>query len=400
MTAATTPVPTTASGSARLSAIDALRGLVIVLMVIDHAREYSVSPVRISDPMDLAVTPPLLFWMRWVTHFCAPVFTVLAGVSAGLQAVDRHDRAPWSWHHITRGLVLVLLEVTVIHLAWTFSVVWPMHYLQVIWGIGVSLIVLGLLQRVPVRARALLGLLLVAGHNTLDGWHPTAPPVLHWIWAVLHDRQVLTLWGDWTVRTSYPVLPMIGLVLVGDAAGRWYRIATPDARVRALWRAGLLAIACFVLLRAANVYGDLHAATYGDGWLGNAQAALNTTKYPMSLAFVLMTLGPAMLLLARWERARPRWTAPLVELGRVPMFLYITHLYLLHAGALLWALLRGVSWSALDFRATITGLPVGFGFAPWVALPVTAATLLLLYPAARGYARLRASKRYWITRYL
>lgn len=399
MTAAAAPSPV--SRVDRLAGIDALRGLVIVLMVMDHAREYSVSPVKIVDPMTLADTPPLLFWMRWASHFCAPVFTLLAGLSAGLQAgPPTTTAAPWSWHLITRGLVLIGLEFTVIHLAWTFSTVWPLFYMQVIWGIGVSLVMLGVLQRVPVTARVALGVLLVAGHNALDGWHPTAPPVLHWLWAILHDRQVMPLWGDVAVRTSYPVLPMIGLVLLGDGVGRWYRTTEATARAARLRWAGVVALVLFGLLRTANVYGDLHPAVYGDSWGANVLAALNVTKYPMSLAFILMTLGPALLLLSAWDRAVPRWTAPLVRLGQVPMFLYIAHLYLLHAGALLWALLTGVSWEALDFRRTITGLPPGFGFAPWVTLPVTAAVVLALYPAAGWYARLRASKRYAITRYL
>jgi uncharacterized membrane protein len=338
--------------------------------------------------------------MRWLTHFCAPVFTLLAGVSAGMQGASVDARSPWSWHHITRGLVLVLLEFTVIHLAWTFSVVWPMHYAQVIWGIGVSLIVLGVLQRLPVPARVALGVACIAGHNALDGVHLTSPAWLHWVWAVLHDRQVMSLWGEYTVRTSYPVLPMIGLVLLGDGVGRWY-VGAPAAQRRALLgRAGVAAIAAFVLLRAVNVYGDLHPAMYTGAPLHDVMAALNVTKYPMSLSFVLMTLGPVLLLWARWDGGVPQWTTPLRTMGQVPMFVYITHLYLLHALALLWALGFGYSWSSFDFRRAITGLPAGFGFPLWQTFPFVVVTLLLLYPPAVWYATVRASKRYRLTRYL
>lgn len=383
----------------RFDVIDVLRGLVIVIMVIDHAREYS-GGVGVTDPMQLNAVSPLLFWMRWLTHFCAPVFTLLAGVSAGMQGRRNETDDAWSWHHVTRGLVLVLLEFTVIHLSWTFSVVWPMHYAQVIWGIGVSLIVLGLLQRLPVNLRVALGVACVAGHNLLDTVHLTSPGWLHWLWAVLHDRQVMPLWGEYTVRTSYPVLPMIGLVLLGDGVGRWYASTDVEVRRRTLARAGMAMLGAFVLLRATNVYGDLHVAVYGDDWLRNVQAALNVTKYPMSLSFVLMTLGPALLLWARWDRGVPAWTAPLRTMGQVPMFLYITHLYLLHALVLLWALAAGHPWSAFDFRRAITGLPPGFGFPLWQTFPFVLITLLLLYPAAVWYARLRASKRYPITRFL
>jgi len=383
----------------RFDVIDVLRGLVIVIMVVDHAREYTGGP-GVSDPMALETTPPLLFWMRWITHFCAPVFTLLAGVSAGMQGVGARADAGWSWHHITRGLILVLLEFTVIHLAWTFSFVWPMHYAQVIWGIGVSLIVLGVLQRVPVVARVALGVAIVAGHNALDGVHLTSPAWLHWVWAILHDRQVMTLWGEYTVRTSYPVLPMIGLVLLGDGVGRWYARAHPTVRRVWLARAGVASIVAFVVLRVLNGYGDLHAAAYTGNAMHDVMAALNVTKYPMSLSFVLMTLGPALLLWSRWDGGPPSWTAPLRTMGQVPMFLYITHLYLLHALALLMALAAGHPWSAFDFRKAITGLPSGFGFRLWQTFPFVVVTLGLLYPAAVWYAKLRASKRYAITRYL
>lgn len=383
----------------RADAVDVLRGLVIVIMVLDHAREYARGP-GVADPMVLEGISPLLFWMRWVTHFCAPVFTLLAGMSVGLQARFGAPMPAWQWTTITRGLVLIALEFTVIQFAWTFSFVWPLRYAQVIWGIGVSLIVLGLLQRVPVQARVVVGLLCVAGHNALDAWHPTAPPWLHWSWAILHDRQVMPLWGDAAVRTSYPVLPMIGLVLLGEALGRWYRTVAPAQRAVWLMRGGAAMIALFVVLRTTNVYGDLHVAMYGASLAGNVMAALNTTKYPMSLSFVLMTVGPALLLLALWDRGTPAWTAPLRTLGQVPMFLYLAHLYFLHAAGLLLALAAGYPWSAFDFRTTITGIPAEFSYPLWLTFPLVAVTLVVLYRPAQWYARVRASKRYPITRFL
>jgi uncharacterized membrane protein len=391
--------------AARFDAIDALRGLVIVLMVIDHAREYSAGTGRVADPMQLSDVTPLLFAMRWITHFCAPVFTLLAGMSAGFTAADDHAEPQHSdrgraAHLITRGLVLVLLEFTVVHLAWTFSFVWPMRYAQVIWGLGVSMIVLGVLQHTPRLFRLLLGVACVAGHNLLDSWHPTEPALLHWLWAVLHDRQVMPLWGDLTVRTSYPVLPMIGLMLVGEAVGRWYARTAPETRVMWLTRAGALCLSLFLVLRLTNVYGDPHDAVFTGQALHDAMAVLNVTKYPMSFAFVLMTLGPALLLLARWDQAIPRWAAPLRTLGSVPMFLYIAHLYLLHATALLWAVLDGAALETFDFRTTIGGMPAGFGFPLWVTIPYALVIVLLLWKPAQWYAALRRSKRYAFTRFV
>ena len=368
-------------------------------MMIDHARDYARAP-GVADPMQLDSVTPLLFWMRWLAHFCAPVFTLMAGVSAGLQSRDDTHPAPWSWHLLSRGAVLVLMEFTIIHFAWTFSLVWPMRYAQVIWGIGVSMMVLGLLQRVRPTVRTALGVLIIAGHNMLDGWHPITPTWLHWSWAVLHDRQVMPLWGDLTVRTSYPVLPMIGLVLAGDGLGRWLR-DTPTA-LRRVWlvRGGVLCLSLFFILRVSNGYGDPHPALYTGSFPHDVMSMLNVTKYPMSLSFVCMTIGPALLLLAWWNAHTPGWAAPLRTFGQVPMFMYIGHLYLLHALMLLLALLVGYPFSAFDFRARITGLPEGFGIALWQTIPVVLMMLVVLYPPAVWYARLRASKRTWVTRYL
>jgi uncharacterized membrane protein len=384
----------------RIGAIDALRGLVIVLMVVDHARDYSAGSGRLSDPMNLDTVSPLLFWMRWAAHFCAPTFTLLAGVSAGLQTATATSPGAIARHLALRGAILVLLEFTLVHFAWTFSVVWPMFYAQVIWGLGVSMLVLAAHQYVPRRVRLTIGIACVALHNLLDGWHPTSPEALHWLWAILHDRQVMPLWDVWRVRTSYPVLPMIGLMLVGEALGHWYhRVTDHDTRRRWLTRAGVSVCLLFVLLRVTNLYGDPHVAVYGGGLWRDLLALLNTTKYPMSLSFMAMTLGPALVLLGVWDRAVPRLLAPVVHIGQVPMFFYVAHLYTLHAVAIGWALLSGFSWTDFDFRATITGIPATFGFPLWVTLPFAAGVVVLLYPAARWYGRLRASGRVRWTRY-
>ena len=397
--AQTVATPVLSAAAPRIEAIDALRGLVIVLMVVDHAREYANGP-RVADPMDLAATPSLLFWMRWAAHFCAPVFTLLAGMSAGIQD-SLAPRVSTARHLATRGAILVLLEFTVIQFSWTFSVVWPTIYAQVIWGLGLSMIALGAAQFVPERVRLSAGIAIVAGHNLLDGWHPTSPAPLHWAWAVLHDRQLMPLWDGLQVRTSYPVLPMIGLILVGEALGRWYRRPRlPGARARQLALAGAAAILVFVLLRSTNLYGDPHAARYVGALPHDLFALLNVTKYPMSLSFMLMTLGPALLLMAAWDGGVPAPFRLLIIPGKVPMFFYITHLYLLHASAMLLALATGTRWADFDFRATIHGIPATFSFDLWGTLPFALLTVVALWPAAAWYARLRASRRYRITRYI
>jgi uncharacterized membrane protein len=393
-----------------------LRGLVMVLMTVDHAREYSSGPGRVGDPMDLDAVTPLLFWLRWLSHFCAPVFVLLAGVSARFQGermgADPPGRAALARHLAVRGLVLVALEFTVVDWAWTFNPAWPRKFAQVIWGIGVSLLALALLVRV-LRPRLVgaVGLALVAGHNLLDPVRAAGGGPLRYLWAVLHQREVLPLGGGFEVRTSYPVLPLVGLAAAGYALGGWYTgryraEALAPARRRRLTLLGAGCVALFLALRLTNAYGDPHAAELGAGAGRAALSVLNVTKYPVSLAFALMTLGPALLLLARWDgwgragRGLPRWTRPLALLGQVPMFYYVAHLYALHAAALLAAFAAGFAPAAFDFGARLGGVPAGFGFPLWVTVPFALATVAALYPACRWYARLRASRRYAWTRYV
>jgi uncharacterized membrane protein len=385
-------------------------------MTVDHAREYSSGPGRVGDPMDLDAVTPLLFWLRWLSHFCAPVFVLLAGVSARFQG-ERMTRRKLSRHLAARGLVLVALEFTLVDWSWTFNPAWPRKFAQVIWGIGVSLAALALLVRLlPPRFVGLVGVLLVAVHNLLDPVRVAGEGPLRYLWAALHQREVLPLGGGFEVRTSYPVLPLIGLAAAGYALGGWYTgryrdAAHAPARRRGLALVGAGCVALFLALRLTNAYGDPRAVELAAGAARTALSVLNATKYPISLAFALMTLGPALLLLAAWDawgragddgvpRPAPRWTGPLALLGRVPMFYYVAHLYALHAAALVAALAAGFPPSAFDFGARIGGMPPGFGFPLWVTVPFALVTVAALYPACRWYARLRASRRHAWTRYV
>jgi uncharacterized membrane protein len=384
----------------RAEAIDVLRGLVMVVMTVDHAREYAAGPGRVGDPMDLAAVTPLLFWLRWLAHFCAPVFVLLAGVSARLQG-QRLGGAELSRHLAVRGLVLVALEFTLVDWGWTFNPAWPLKFAQVIWGIGVSLLALAALVRLPARAVAAIGVAIVAGHNLLDGVVVTGGGQLRYLWAILHHREVLPLGGGFSVRTSYPVLPLIGLAAAGFGLGGWFGPAVAPARRRRVLAAlGGGAIALFVALRLTNGYGDPHDAVRYPDAASTVMSLLNVTKYPISLGFALMALGPALLLLAAWDRAVPRRTRPVALLGRVPMFYYVAHLWALHVAALVAAVAAGHPLAAFDVRTRFGGIPAGFGFPLWASVPFALAVAALLYPACAWYDRLRASRRVAWTRYV
>jgi uncharacterized membrane protein len=394
------PAPLAAALPARAAAIDVLRGLVMVIMVVDHAREYAAGPGGLGDPMDLGAVSPLLFWMRWAAHFCAPVFVLLAGVSARLQGM-RMTRADLSRHLALRGLVLVALEFTLVDWGWTFNPLWPLKFAQVIWGIGLSLLALAALVRLPPRAVLAMGLAIVAGHHLLDGVRATGDGPVRWLWAVLHQREVLAIGGGFSVRTSYPVLPLIGLAAVGYGIGAWWGGDVPSAvRRRRLRWGGAGALALFLVLRLTRAYGDPHPMAFGPQLGTTVMSLLNVTKYPISLAFALMTLGPALLLLAAWDRAAPAWTRRVALLGRVPMFFYVAHLWALHALALLAALALGFPPAAFDLARRFGGVPAGFGFPLWVTLPFALGTAALLYPACVWYDRLRASRRHRWTRFV
>ncbi|MBW6526273.1 DUF1624 domain-containing protein [Sphingomonas sp. RHCKR7] len=317
--------PSRAVPRARLGSIDALRGLVMLLMLADHTREYFFLSAPVSDPMDLRAATPGLVAARLAAHLCAPVFIALAGVSAWLYGAVR-PRAATARFLLERGLFLLLLELTLVSFAWSFSLAPTMIYLQVIWAIGWSMIALAGLLWLPRAALVAVAVALVAGHNLLDPVRLGAAHPFHPIWAMLHQRDLIALGGGVTARTSYPVLPWVGVIALGYAIGPWFR-AAPERRRRALAVTGALLLLAFALLRVLNRYGEPVPWHPGATPLLTLLSLLNVTKYPPSLDFLLLTLGLGALLLAAFEERAPGWLA---VLGGAPMFFYLLHLYALH----------------------------------------------------------------------
>jgi uncharacterized membrane protein len=374
----------------RFASIDIVRGIVMVLMVVDHAREYAAGPGTVSDPMNLDAVTPLLFWMRWVSHFCAPVFAFLMGVSAWLGSQKRSPSEARR-HFAIRGLVLVALEFTIIDWAWTFNPLWPRKFFQVIAALSVAQLSLAALAGFGPRACLAIGTAIVFGHNLLDAVRFAPGTAAHYVWSFLHQQNVLPLPGGFEVRTTYPVLPIIGLTLCGFGLARW--LFMEDRGVR-LMKLGWALIALFALLRASNFYGDPFPFVLRDELDASVMSFLNVTKYPISLQFALMTLGPAMLLLGWLERQQLSGVGSIALLGQVPLFFYVSHLYALHVLALLAALAMGFPPSAFDFAHRFGGIPEGFGFPLWLTPLFALATTLTLLPACRWYSRVRREKRY------
>ncbi len=362
----------------RILGIDALRGLVMVFMLADHVRETFLLHLQVSDPIDVAATPPALFVSRLIAHLCAPVFVFLTGLSACLYASRQSGGAGAAAAFLAkRGLFLVALELTVINFAWTATFPPNVVYLQVIWAIGLSMLALACLVRLPRTLLAALGVLIVAGHNLLDPLHFAPGHPLHALWAVLHDRGWLLIGDTLRVRTSYPVLPWIGIICLGYACGPWFARDFPARlRQRRLLAWGAVLLAGFVLLRALNGYGDRPwqaAASFGESAMG----FFNVTKYPPSLLFALLTLGLGLLLLAFLEQRLPAIGARLAVLGAAPMFFYILHLVVLQLIA------RAVTAAGSAVRMD----------AVWQVWALAALLTLALYPAVRAFAAFKARRR-------
>lgn len=369
--------------SSRLHSIDALRGLVILFMLLDHVRETFYLHMQVSDPMDVAQTDPALFFSRTLAHLCAPVFILLTGLSAFLYGEKYQGRAAVSEFLFKRGLFLVVLEFTLVNFAWTFQVPPSVIYLQVIWAIGLSMLALSALVWLPRALLAGLGVVLVAGHNLLDGLHFPVESAMHVPWAVLHDRGWIEVSEGLRLRTSYPVLPWIGVIALGYAMGPWFSRGSEagQRRQRLLVTAGSV-LGLFFVLRLLNGYGEKPWVS-GETAVQTLMSFFNITKYPPSLLFLALTLGVGLLLLVAFERGNDgrmvRWLA---VFGAAPMFFYLLHLYVLKVLYLVAVALWGANHGQY------------FGFDSVGAVWLGAVVLALgLYLPVRWFARLKARRR-------
>lgn len=318
-----------ASVTQRLYAIDALRGFVILIMMVDHVRETFYLHHQVPDPMSLLDTEHALFFTRLLAHLCAPVFVILTGLSAYLYQ-QKNNRAMTRQFLLKRGLFLIFLELIVINFAWTGKFPPDVVYLQVIWAIGISMVALAAVIGLSNKWLWALGLIIVFGHNLLDQLS-FAHPMLQNIWLILHERGWIQ-WGDSIrFRTTYPVLPWIGIIILGYCIGH-HVFQTGNSiqkRNHILLGFGFASLGLFVILRALNFYGD-QAWTWMPTTIETLMSFLNLTKYPPSLLFILWNAGIGLLLLVALQKVESKnWIKPLIIFGSVPMFFYIVHLYVL-----------------------------------------------------------------------
>jgi uncharacterized membrane protein len=369
----------------RIDSIDILRGVVMVLMAVDHVRVFSGIP---------AGGPTLgVFITRWITHFCAPAFVFFAGTSAFLYGETR-PRRDLSRFLVTRGAWLVLLELTVIRFSWTFNLDYANYILAgVIWMIGCCMILMAGIVRLPLPAVAAFGLLVIAGHNAIDPYVPALAETLGasrlaLFWQVLYFGPMLQRDGS-NFAVLYSIVPWIGVMAAGYAFGAVLRMKDLTRRQWCI-RIGVAAIALFLVLRGFNLYGDPRP------WSASVQSLLNTTKYPASLSFLLMTLGPAILLVPALARARSPLTRSLAVFGRVPFFFYLLHIPLIHLLAIAVSKIRlgEVSfWLFTNHPMGNPPPPEGYVWSLSLLYLVWGIAVALLYVASRWFDRVKASRR-------
>lgn len=373
----------------RLDSIDLLRGIVMVVMVLDHTRDF-FGQLKF-DPTDLTQTTTPVFLTRWVTHFCAPVFMFLAGIGAYLAGVRKSSRGELARYLVVRGLWLIFLEVTIVRFGLTFNPSFQFIPLIVFWSIGVSMIVLAGLIFLPRPIIGLIGVVMILGHNALDGIAPETIGRYGWIWSLLHVQGALQPTPGLTVFVAYPLVPWIGVMACGYALGGLFQ-DTPERRRRILFWLGLGLCVAFVALRFTNLYGDPRPWSVQKSPTFTVLSFINCAKYPPSLLYLLMTLGPALLFLSVDEHLHGAWTKPLITFGRVPLFFYVLQWPLLHAAAiaLAWAIGQPYAWliGQGPFGAPAEyGHGLGFTYFAWLV------ALIVLYPPCAWFADLKRRRR-------
>ena len=408
----------------RIDSIDLLRGIVMVIMMLDHTRDFIHSGALLFDPLDLSKTTVLLFLTRWITHYCAPVFVFLAGTGAYLQFARGKSKGELSRFLITRGLWLIVLEVTVVRFAVTYSLDPKLlFFLQVIWVIGVSMIVLAALIHLPLKVVAGFGLAMIALHNLLDRfpaepWRGPGTPVPGWgakLWMVLHQQAFFPagpMFPSPMIAVLYPLIPWIGVMAVGYAFGALYMM-DKERRRKLLLYIGGACVMLFCLIRAWDVYGEPQHWHKQKSIVFTILSFINTTKYPPSLDFLLMTLGPAIIGLYFFEPGRAAiasatqsigsWVRQFfVTFGRVPLFFYILQWFTAHTIAIVLhaAFGKPVRWLFQTPIDWFTNPPQGNGFPLWVVYLSWIGGVLLLYPLCKWFAGVKARRKDWWLSYL
>ena len=386
----------------RINSIDFLRGLIMVVMALDHTRDFFHATAMTADPLDPSTTTPLLFFTRWITHYCAPGFVFLSGVSAYLASLKK-SKSEASLFLIKRGLWLVIAELTLVNFGVFFNPGFNFIMLQVIWAIGCSMILLGVISRISPKLVLVLGLLLFFGHNILDYLSlPRTGATGNLLNILFRSNAFIPLDANHVVGAFYAILPWTGVMFMGYSIGHWFVPAIDAAkRKRRLLITGTSFIALFFILRFTNLYGDPEDFKPGNNFTTTIYSLLDTNKYPPSLQFLSMTLGPACILLALLEGVRGRVVEFFTVYGKVPFFYYILHFYLLHIiGVVVFFATGHTTSQIVDPNLPFYFRPLNFGYGLKIVYIIWLSVVLLLYYPCRWFAKYKMSHKQWWLRYL
>ncbi|MEO8596323.1 MAG: heparan-alpha-glucosaminide N-acetyltransferase domain-containing protein [Candidatus Solibacter sp.] len=386
---------------ARIASVDALRGLVMIIMALDHVRDYYHRGATTFQPDDISRTTAVLFFTRWITHFCAPVFMFTAGLGAYLWLRPGRTTADLSHFLWKRGLWLVFLELTALRLVMSFGLLDGPVFLTVLWALGWSMFLLGFLVRMPIRLLTVFSLAVIVLHNLADPIRAASFGSYAWVWNILHQAGFIQA-GPVPVIAAYPLVPWFAVMAAGYCFGPVLSLE-PARRRRWMVRLGAALTLTFIVLRAINVYGD--PARWTTRFPGMTLLSfLRVTKYPPSLDFLLVTLGPALLMLAFFDRREFRSSNPLMVYGKVPLFYFLAHFALLHVLLFPLTYLRygraDFLWHALTLGADAKTYPPDFGYPLWFVYVVWAAVVIALYPVCLWFSRLKQRRRDWWLSYL
>ena len=387
----------------RVQSVDFLRGFVMIIMALDHVRAYFHYDSLIFSPTDLEHTTPALFATRFITHLCAPTFIFLAGTSAYFIA-QRKTLKETSIFLLTRGLWLVLLQVSLIQFAWNFDPAFHFLSSNIISTIGFCMILLSAVIHLPFNVILIFGIVMVAGHNTLDNISFENGSIKDVIWSFLHQRNLYALGNDYSFRFLYPIIPWIGVMALGYCLGRLFDQGyAPEKKKTALLTLGTFSLISFFILRSINIYGDPNPWTFQQKASFTILSFFNVEKYPPSLSFLGLTLGVALLLLGFLEgKNLDRWRAVTLY-GKVALFYYVAHIYLIHGLALVTVSLMGYPWQTMIFigaHSQVHPLIKGnFGFSLGITYVIWIAVVGLLYPLCAYWNSFKIKNKFnwWVS---
>ncbi len=385
----------------RIQSIDLLRGVIMVIMALDHVRDFFHIQASTSDPTDLATTTPQLFFTRWITHYCAPLFVFLAGTAVYLSGT-RKTKNELSISLLKRGIWLVFIELVVMNFAFTFNPKYHHTILQVIWVIGISMLLLAIFSRLNFKWVLGTGLAMIVLHNCLDFLHFPERGNLGIFLDILHKKQFIQLANGHILGVLYPIIPWPGVMFCGYCLGKLYdKNFQPERRRKILILLGSGITGVFVLLRLVNIYGDPSPWSQQHNLTFSFISFLNVTKYPPSLLYLCMTIGPGLLSLAYLEKIQNRVTAFFLNFGRVPFFYYVIHFYLIHLLTVVAFFISGYTLGEIIPRRTpFLFRPDDFGYSLSAVYAIWIFVIATMYPLCKRFNNYKSSHSYWWLSYI